>query len=61
MKPTELQEADRPLEVTSAMIQAGVQALEEGEPLTYSGLVRSIYLAMAAASLAGSGLADSDK
>ena len=38
---------DRPVEVTRAMIEAGVEALESGEPLTYSGLARAVYLAMA--------------
>jgi hypothetical protein len=39
---------DRPVEVTPAMIEVGVEALEAGHALTYSGLVRSVYLAMAA-------------
>lgn len=46
-------EHDRPV-VTQAMIDAGVEALEAGDSLTYSGLVRSVYLAMAAASPDGS-------
>lgn len=45
-----LSERDWPVEVTPAMLEAGVEALEAGEPLTYSGLVWAVYLAMARAS-----------
>ena len=44
---------DRPVEVTPAMIEAGVEALEDGGPLTYSGLARAVYLAMARAASPG--------
>jgi hypothetical protein len=46
---------DKPPEITPAMIDAGIEALEAGHALTYSGLVRSVYLAMAAESRSDNG------